>query len=688
MGESRSPPISNPILPVPCSSLSVYGFCGATKGFLCCVPIAASVTATGRTMIAKTKALVETMVPGSRVVYGDSVAGYTPCVVCADREVAVTTFDRLADAYGVGGWARVPGTDKEACEVRAGVEVWSERGWTALERVIRHRAGKPMVRVVTRTGVVDVTADHSLLRPDGTPVRPEDVAAGEELLHADLPGVEAPRLCPPSVEEARIQGFFFATGRADASTWQLTHHLLPRLDAYLRLCEEVYPQHAWKIVSVQDEFGADTLLLVPAAAEGVAAMAAMYARRLVCGTSKVIPADVLAAPLEVRQAFWRGMYEGGGMRGTAFHLSIDFSPVRMRVEVTSQLSAMHVFLLIGSVGFPVAVDACASRPGVFAVVATGGNTRLEGGCVVQQTFPVDYPPDAHVYDVTTRNHHFSAGVGRLVVHNTDSVMCILNLGEDKRHDMAAHFSAAAQLAAKISDTFPKPVELEFEKTYYPYLLFSKKRYAGLMFTSPDKPDYVDVKGLQLVRRDNCPLVKEVSAAILDKIMHERSPEGAVEEARACVLRVLRGEEPLEQFVVSKALRTDYKNTAQPHLHVARKILQRTGSSVPSGVRVPFVYVFDAKSHGVQAECAEDPEYVRENGLQLDLLHYVDHQLRSPISALLELLVDDPDAAVFGHPPVSTELEALTTVQQEAKRVRRNQEARQPEITSFFKRKAN
>ena len=51
---------------------SAYGFTGASNGFLPCVPIAASVTATGRLMIAKTKALVEELMPGSRVVYGVS----------------------------------------------------------------------------------------------------------------------------------------------------------------------------------------------------------------------------------------------------------------------------------------------------------------------------------------------------------------------------------------------------------------------------------------------------------------------------------------------------------------------------------------------------------------------------------------------------------------------------------------
>ena len=51
---------------------SAYGFAGATKGYLPCVPIAASVTATGRLMIHQTRELAEKLVPGSRVVYGDT----------------------------------------------------------------------------------------------------------------------------------------------------------------------------------------------------------------------------------------------------------------------------------------------------------------------------------------------------------------------------------------------------------------------------------------------------------------------------------------------------------------------------------------------------------------------------------------------------------------------------------------
>ncbi len=45
--------------------------------------------------------------------------------------------------------------------------------------------------------------------------------------------------------------------------------------------------------------------------------------------------------------------------------------------------------------------------------------------------------------------------------------------------------------------------------YYPYLLMNKKRYAGLLWTNTTKHDYMDCKGIETVRRDNCRLVKEV-----------------------------------------------------------------------------------------------------------------------------------------------------------------------------------
>lgn len=271
---------------------------------------------------------------------------------------------------------------------------------------------------------------------------------------------------------------------------------------------------------------------------------------------------------------------------------------------------------------------------------------------------------------------------------TDSVMVILNAGEDKRHDLHAHFELAERVANQITTTFKPPNVLEFEKCYYPYLLFSKKRYSGLMYTKPSAPDYIDTKGIQLVRRDSCPLVKQVSTDVLNAIMYDKNTDAALEAARRCIARVLRGEHGIQEFIVSKALRSDYKNQAQPHLYVARKLAQRRGYPVPSGTRVPYVFVEDlSKPDCLQAERAEDPEYVEANGLPLDFLYYVHHQLKSPILALLDVLVPDPEAAVLGHEDVKPLLDHFeqryAAALKVAKRVRKNAAKGQLEITRFF-----
>jgi DNA polymerase delta subunit 1 len=59
---------------------------------------------------------------------------------------------------------------------------------------------------------------------------------------------------------------------------------------------------------------------------------------------------------------------------------------------------------------------------------------------------------------------------------------------------------AMRAAKEVSAIFPDPIKLEFEKVYFPYLLMNKKRYAGLLWTNPDKYDKMDAKGLETVRR--------------------------------------------------------------------------------------------------------------------------------------------------------------------------------------------
>ena len=274
----------------------------------------------------------------------------------------------------------------------------------------------------------------------------------------------------------------------------------------------------------------------------------------------------------------------------------------------------------------------------------------------------------------------------VVYGDTDSVMVKFNVAPD----LGTQFEIASDVAKRISETFKPPHELEMEKIYLPYVLYSKKRYAAIKYEDPSDEGKMDVKGIALVRRDNCPLVKDVLGECLDALLFRRDARFALDVARQHIRRVLDNEHPMAKFVVSKTLRTGYKVDAQPHVFVARKIHQRRGFPVSSGTRVPYVFVENKDDpNQKQAEKAEDYEYALSKNLTVDRLYYIDHQLRKPLIGLFEPVSNDPDEEIFGHETVREKLGALTASRLEdvktAKRIQKNKANRQMEITNFFVR---
>lgn len=90
----------------------------------------------------------------------------------------------------------------------------------------------------------------------------------------------------------------------------------------------------------------------------------------------------------------------------------------------------------------------------------------------------------------------------VIYGDTDSVM--VKFGVETVQEAMELGRKAAEL---ISQQFMKPIKLEFEKVYFPYLLMSKKRYAGVYWTKPEKFDKIDTKGIENVRRDNCAIIR-------------------------------------------------------------------------------------------------------------------------------------------------------------------------------------
>ena len=231
--------------------------------------------------------------------------------------------------------------------------------------------------------------------------------------------------------------------------------------------------------------------------------------------------------------------------------------------------------------------------------------------------------------------------------DTDSVMVkFAGVTGISRQDIAHAMDLGLQAAKRVSETFLKPISLEFEKVFAPFLLMAKKRYAGVLYTNPDKPDKIDAKGVESMRRDNCPLLRFAVEGIFRRLLKDNDKDAAVSYAASKVQALKEGRVDLAQLVVSKSLsrrEDEYANPkAMAHVVLAQTLRRRDPAAAPKvGDRVPYVLLRAVKGSKTY-ECVEDPAYALEHGLPIDYDHYLQQQLRKPILRILGPVFQRPE----------------------------------------------
>lgn len=266
------------------------------------------------------------------------------------------------------------------------------------------------------------------------------------------------------------------------------------------------------------------------------------------------------------------------------------------------------------------------------------------------------PTKEKVYDLTTENHHFQAGLGRLVVHNTDSVFVKFNLvypdGSYPKTDVEKvqrSIDIGLELQAKLKkDKFFKPPhDLEYEKVFYPLMLITKKRYAGKKFLfNPNKSEFTSM-GIVIKRRDNAPILKHTYRGVMDEIMEEKSIAKGIAFVKLCCQEIIDDKYDLNMFVISKTLSDYYKDPESiPHKVLANRMIERDPGNKPaSNERIPYAYIKVKEKPGVkllQGDRIEHVNYIKEHNLQLDYYIYIKNQLLKPISQIFELVVEKMD----------------------------------------------
>ena len=230
--------------------------------------------------------------------------------------------------------------------------------------------------------------------------------------------------------------------------------------------------------------------------------------------------------------------------------------------------------------------------------------------------------------------------------DTDSVFFTFNLKDEQgtpiRGQKALEVTIdLAKEAGELATKFLKgPHDLEYEKTFMPFCLLSKKRYVGMLYE--EDPNYCKRKsmGIVLKRRDNAPIVKDVYGGIIDILMKEKDIEKSTQFLEKMLNDIASQNIPIHKLIISKSLRSFYKNPKQ----IAHKVLaDRMGVRDPGnkpgpGDRIPYVYILSGKKKDLQGNKIEHPDYIREKNIKIDYGFYITNQIMKPVLQIYSLVL--------------------------------------------------
>jgi DNA polymerase elongation subunit (family B) len=227
-----------------------------------------------------------------------------------------------------------------------------------------------------------------------------------------------------------------------------------------------------------------------------------------------------------------------------------------------------------------------------------------------------------------------------------------------------------------------PQDLEYEKTFWPFILISKKRYTGDKYEiDPDDCKRTSM-GIVLKRRDNAQIVKHVFGNVIEKIMIDKDFKLTLDWLKETLQMIRNGEFSMRYFVITKALRGYYKNPKGiAHKVLADRMAERDPGNKPkSNDRIPYAYINKGKTKEIigykkikdrrkigefkngkprfknfmiddlsqpkykkinilQGDKIEHIDYIKDKKLDLDYEFYITNQIMNPVKQVLDLEMD-------------------------------------------------
>jgi GDPmannose 4,6-dehydratase len=345
----------------------------------------------------------------------ECIAATTPLMVRERGIAAVKTPGDLVPLLRTGA-------SVQQFEPRGLLEVWDGTQWTPVSGVTatRRRRTDPDHRLLSiqgRAGTVDVTAHHHMLDADFEQVRARDLQEGGRLaLAEEMPPAEEWSAVTPQLAE--LLGYLAGDGYVSRDGANVRFTNSNGVDRFL--VEQLWSQcFLGGATEGESRSGFDNgepvhyVALVGAPAIGPWLRSQLYTPT----AHKQVPPVVLNADEDARRAFLRGYYAADGLKAGKGR----------SIKTNSAVLAQGLCWLFHLVDEPASVY-IEHRDGVpyyqlnlasaVRVGAKGQHLRKDPA-EVRRIADAQVADDEWVFDIATESGVFCAGVGRVVVHNSE-----------------------------------------------------------------------------------------------------------------------------------------------------------------------------------------------------------------------------------------------------------------------------
>ncbi len=636
---------------------TLYGEMGNFLSFICALEVAGSVTTMGKYNLMLARDIVEREF-NVKTYYGDSVIGSTPIYLeCPNNkynENAHQYISRIDDIITSSLFEKTnDGKEIYTFPHDSQLKVYSDTGFIKVTKIIRHCTTKQLFRIKTLQGVITVTEDHSLINSSGNIIKPGECVRGTPLLiwnSIDSDTTDSSyKSLSDIIQETSLEldcydnrlfiyGLFYRYGRIINNTIQLFVSsyndrciINKYVDGKLKYANGIYI-HEFDSAEDSELWEAQCYTSVT------------YKKR--------IPDFIINADKESQLSYIYG----------AFLNAYNETTKQIIFEVDNDINAQVLFIVFTKLNYKVHIEYEESR--ILLLLSKTVKTDIVDNLIISiENMGSTYD---YVYDLETETHHFAAGIGSIVVHNTDSlyISCDKNrfykFDKDYFSNKITKLNYATKLVeetfvaideckvgvnlALTNDNGSKFLKMAYEEVLYPAVFLSKKKYYGIPHEEivNFKPKKPFIRGLEVVKRGVSDVLKNVCMDIMWSSLDLHNIQPIIYIVADGIKKYFDTKWDMNDFIKTAVYRLDKENISVKTL-IARltainyKIIPEPNVRFNYVIIKKYPYEHDIKGNQKELSVGDRMELVEraiEEDLPIDLEYYFNNEITGQLARLI------------------------------------------------------